>query len=487
MELTAHFKVMWRRRWRITIAAVLIAGAVYALSSSKQPVYRAEALLGVSSGRAVAGDAPSQEATLFVARTYAELARTRPVVSDAVRRSGLAISPGAALGKIDVTVDTEVGFVSLSATGPTRAAALSLARGLSQALTATIEKEEAGDLAADLAPLRRQIESLEAELAALPANAPQRAAVEARYTSLLNAVTARELRPTNSVTVVSPARAESEPIAPSPLRDAVLALVAALIVNAELAVVLEAFSDRFSRENQAEEVARVTDLPVLAEVPRGHGPGTIEPFRTLRTNLMFMNTTGPLRTVAIVSEEPGSGKSFCAINLAISAAELELAVALVDGDMRRPVIHERLGLPLSPGLSELLLGAGVGTAVVHPPQQPRLGVVPAGTPVTDPAGLLGSGVLAQVLRDLDAEFIVVDTPAEAFFSDAVTLASQCDVTIVVIDAGSTRRRAARRLVESLRRVNANPIGVVINRSEGAVRSSYYGREKRRSAAPRVQV
>lgn len=129
----------------------------------------------------------------------------------------------------------------------------------------------------------------------------------------------------------------------------------------------------------------------------------------------------------------------------------------------------------------------MGSAVVHPRQGLSLGVVPAGTPVTDPAGLLGSGVLAQVFRDLDAEFIVVDTPAEAFFSDSVTLAVQCDVSIVVIDARSTRRRAARRLVEGLRRVDANPIGVVINRSDGAPRSSYYSRDKRRSAAPPVKV
>jgi len=481
MELTAHFRVMWRRRWRVIIVSILIAGAVYALSSSRPPVYRAEALLAVRSARATTGDAPSQEGTLFLARTYAELAKTRPVVSDGVRRSGLAISTGAALQRIDVNASTDVGFVSVSATGATPGAAGRLAQGLSRALTATVERQEAATLAADVTPLRDEITRIEAELGSSPDNAPRRAAVEARYTALLSSVTERELRPANGVAVISPSRAGTAPISPAPFRDALLALIAALVVNAELAVLLEAMSDRFPRENLVEEVSRVTGLPVLAEVPSGDDIGVIEAFRSLRSNLMFMDTPGVLRTVAIVSVEPGAGKSYCAIHLASSAAELDLAVVLIDGDLRRPMIHERMDMKRTPGLSEVLRGAAVDSAVVYPRAYPKLGVLPAGSPADDPAGLVGGGLLRKLFHDLSAQLVIVDTPAETLFSDAMTLALQCDVTIVVIDARSTHRRAVRRLVESLRRVNANPIGVVINRTDRLSRPSYYAKEGRGSA------
>lgn len=473
MDLVAHFRVMWRRRWRILFRSLVIAAWVFALSASRPHVYRADAMLSVNSGTAAAGDARSREEALFLAGTFAKLAGTRAVVADAVRRSALPISTDTALGRVHVATDPDVGFLSISAKGPSPRVARALDEGLTQALVAAVESQESEKLTAALLPIRGQIATLEATLAGLGKDAPERAAVQARYTSLLESAAAREVRPADSLAVVSSPEAADGPISPAPLRAALLALVAALVVNAELAVVLEALSDRFSSENQQEEVAQATGLPVLAEVPTGEDDEVIEAFRTLRTNLSLMGSPG-LRSVAVVSAEPGVGKSFCALNLALVAADLDGAVTLVDGDLRSPTLHEWLEIERTPGLTDALLAAEADSALVHPRHYPQLNVLPAGSPVDDPGGLLGGGFLRDVLAAAKGEMVVVDTPAEAFFADALTVSLTCDVTVVVMDAATTRRRALRRLIAALQRVNANPLGVVIN---GTRPSSYLRRAR----------
>jgi capsular exopolysaccharide synthesis family protein len=217
----------------------------------------------------------------------------------------------------------------------------------------------------------------------------------------------------------------------------------------------------------------VTGLPVLAEVPRTGGAEVIEAFRTLRTSLMFMTTSERLRTLAVVSVDPGSGKTFTALNLAREAAALEVPVVLIDGDLRRPILHDRLKLPRSPGLSEALAGTAETTDVGHPIQG-WLRVVTSGAPVADPAGLFGGRAFREALDGMTwAELVVVDTPAGGLFADALAIASQCDATLVVVDAQNSKRRAVRNLVESLRHVSAQPIGIVLNRTEPASRPSYY--------------
>jgi Mrp family chromosome partitioning ATPase len=94
--------------------------------------------------------------------------------------------------------------------------------------------------------------------------------------------------------------------------------------------------------------------------------------------------------------------------------------------------------------------------------------------VSDPAGLFGGRSFREALEGMTwAELVVVDTPAGGLFADALAIASQCDATLVVVDAQSSRRRPTRNLVENLRQVSAQPIGVVLNRTEPAPRPSYY--------------
>jgi len=117
-----------------------------------------------------------------------------------------------------------------------------------------------------------------------------------------------------------------------------------------------------------------------------------------------------------------------------------------------------------------------------------LRIVPAGAPVPDPVGLFAGRSFAETLDGMTwAELVVVDTPAASLFADALAIASQCDATLVVVDAERTKRRAVRNLVENLRQVSAQPIGIVLNRTQPAPRPSYYEvRESRRREPPEPQ-
>jgi len=484
MDLFEHFRVIARHRWSVLVASVVVAGLAFAWSYTRPPVYEATASITVTSGRAVSGQNVTEQDTLFLTRNYAELARTRPVVADAVLRSKLPISVADARRRISSRASGDVGFLTLSATGPSLDAATRLAQATADALTAAVAREQAAAVRETLAPIEGEIGQVGGELAQLPPGAGNREVLMARYQALVQAATERRVAPTDRLVLVSPARGDSTPVSPTPVRDTVLALLVALVVNAELAVLLEVLRDRMSGSEDDEGSGEIMGLPVLASIPAGEGEETQEAFRTLRTSLMFLETTGPLRTVAVVSANPDAGKTFTCHHLARSVASLGLPVVLVDADLRRPSVHREAGVSLAPGLTDVLRGAPVATALRPDPLQGDLRLLPGGSAVADPAGLVASRVFGEVVDRLDGGEVVVDTPACDLFADGFAIASHCDATVVVVDAKRTRRRTVRRVIAQLRRVRANPISIVLNRVETrASRSSYYG-YRRETAAPR---
>ncbi len=473
MDLFAHFRVMSRRRWSVLLASLAVAGAAFGWSYTRPAVYEAAALISVTSGRALSGQNVTEQDTLFLSRNYAELARTRPVLADAALRSTLALSALDTRRRVSSRAAGDVGFVTLSATGPSPEDATRLAQAVAEALIAAVRDEQAKAVQASLAPIESEINQVGAELAQLPAGAGHREALVARYQALVEAATERRLAPTDRLVLVSPARGDPVPVSPTPVRTTVLAFFVALVLNAELAVLIEVLRDRISSSEDDEESGEIMGLPVLARIPPGDDEATQEAFRTLRTGLMFLETTGPLRTVAIVSGNPNAGKTFTSHHLARSVASLELPAVLVDGDLRRPSVHREAGIAVSPGLSDVLRGTPLSTALRPDPRQANLQILPGGSGVPDPAGLVAGRSFREILDQLDGGLVVVDTPACDVFADCYAIASHCDAALVVVDAKRTKRGSVRRVITQLHRVGANPIGIVLNRVERRSSSNYY--------------
>lgn len=197
---------------------------------------------------------------------------------------------------------------------------------------------------------------------------------------------------------------------------------------------------------------------------RDPGSAAAEAYRTLRTNILFSSLDRPLHTILATSSAPNEGKSTTLANLAVTMAEAEQRVLLVDCDLRRPSLHMIFGLPNEHGLTSALLEQSESALPIQPTSVSGLSLLTSGPLPPRPADLLGSrrmGALIERLRR-EADIVLFDTPPVVAVTDAAVLAPRVDGVLLVLHAGQTRRDRAREARQILEKVKANVIGVVLN-------------------------
>ena len=151
-------------------------------------------------------------------------------------------------------------------------------------------------------------------------------------------------------------------------------------------------------------------------------------------------------------------------------------VLLIDADLRRPAIHKTLGMGPRSGLSNVLTGSiNVQQAIVRSPLLPSLYVLPAGPSPPNPAELLASSAMKDVLEELRNQFdhIVIDTPPTLSVTDAVVMSTRSDAVVLVIRSGHTTKQALRRSRDILLQVNAKVSGVLLNAVDLSSPDYYY--------------
>jgi capsular exopolysaccharide synthesis family protein len=206
-----------------------------------------------------------------------------------------------------------------------------------------------------------------------------------------------------------------------------------------------------------------------------------EAYRTLRTNLVFSSLDRPLHTVVVTSPAPQEGKSVTLANLAVTLAQSGRRTALVDCDLRRPGQHLLWGVSSDRGLTTMVIEE---TAMNAPPliETPveGLSLLPSGPLPPNPADLLGSRRMDEVINALkaQAEIVLFDAPPVLAVTDAVLLGAKVDGVLLVVRAGRTRRDNAARAKEALERVGVRLVGAVLNNvpraAVGAGYAGYYG-------------
>jgi len=177
----------------------------------------------------------------------------------------------------------------------------------------------------------------------------------------------------------------------------------------------------------------------------------------------------------VTSPGPSEGKTTVAANLAAIYSQAKRRVALVDADMRRPHVHRFFGMPNRDGLSTLFRNQASVQDVSHNKVElPHLLIITSGSLPPNPAELLGSDRMVNILNELQAntEMVVIDTPP-SLVADAQVLAAKVDAVLIVVQPGVTNAEAARSSMESYRRAGARVVGVVLNRIPRN-RSYYYG-------------
>jgi capsular exopolysaccharide synthesis family protein len=190
-----------------------------------------------------------------------------------------------------------------------------------------------------------------------------------------------------------------------------------------------------------------------------------ESYRALRTSLLLTSVGAPPKTILITSALPREGKTTTSINTAIVLAQKGTRVLLIDADLRRPSIHKALGIGPRVGLSNVLTGGATLTqATVRSSILPNLYILPAGTPPPNPAELLASARMFDLLDEVREQYdhIVVDTPPTLSVTDAVVLSTRADAVVLVIRSAQTTKPALRRARDILAQVNARVAGVLMN-------------------------
>ncbi|MCP5056923.1 MAG: CpsD/CapB family tyrosine-protein kinase [bacterium] len=191
-----------------------------------------------------------------------------------------------------------------------------------------------------------------------------------------------------------------------------------------------------------------------------------EQFRSLRARIESIAATKPIRTLAVTSTRAGEGKTLSSLSLAIvSSMNLESKVLLVDCDLRLPAVHKSLGVRPDAGLAEVLMGqASIEEAVVRV-EGTELDVLPVRSVPSNPAELLASAKMKQLMEDLAQRYdrVILDLPCTLGLPDVKTVSELCDGVVFVVRADRTPQGEVAAAIEILDRRRI--LGVVLNGAE----------------------
>jgi succinoglycan biosynthesis transport protein ExoP len=284
----------------------------------------------------------------------------------------------------------------------------------------------------------------------------------------------RQLEST-AVRVVDWADTPSIPVQPRQMRNYGLGGIGGGVFAFALVFGLELFS---TRVRTPDDVKRHLRIPVLGVVPNvklqtgktsvflGDGAPAqfAELIQALRTNLMMAPELVDGRTLLVTSAVPGEGKTVAVANIGVSLARLKQRVLLIDGDMRKPRLHELFGEEQQPGLANVLSGQTTPRDV-RKTKIPGLWLMPAGSLSHNPADLLGSERVEKLVVYLRQHFdwIVIDSPPALAVTDASLMSQVASGVLVVVDCRRTPRELASAVVERLESVRAPLIGAMLNR------------------------
>lgn len=294
----------------------------------------------------------------------------------------------------------------------------------------------------------------------------------------------------SNVTVVDPASAPAKPSKPQVPLYLLLGLVLGIFLGCCAALLIDAVDNKIQGADEIEAL----QIPLLGIAPQieaksgsraimldpRHADGAFgESVRRLRSGLLISCSGRPPQVLLVSSGSPGEGKSTVALNLAASLSQYDKKVLLVEADMRRPVLRQRLGMEGTDGLSGALSDRDAAPQIVPVPNNPNLYFLPGGHVPPYPAELLGSQRMLTLMDEWRAEFdfIVLDSPPVLPVTDSQLLAELADAVVLLARVGFTTKPALERAYKLLfmhRKDPARPaIGVLLN-FVSRRSSAYYG-------------
>jgi capsular exopolysaccharide synthesis family protein len=484
-----------RRWWLILLASLVLGAAIgYVISSSLQKKYTATASLLFNTNLLSAqladlsSSTPSSTEASAIQDTNVALVQLA-VKGQIGRQAAAAAKPAADYSTFRdgtvVSAQSDTNIVQVAVTATSAQSAADLANSFVRQFTTQQNTSTTRQYRSALAILNRRLNAM----SKVELNSTTGEALQDRVLSLsiLSGVKS---------SVVNVAAAATPPSGPSAPKTSLNTALGAILLFV-LTIVGLLLRERLDRRIKTSvELAEIYNRPLLGVIrespeysgrggqPAGVGPVVDEAFRLLRARLQYFNVDRQLKSILITSSIPGEGKTTVGVHLAAAAAAVGNRVIFVEADLRRPVVSERWGLEVQPGLSDVLAGLCTAQdAVQQVPleglrsdgPEPELSVIVAGA-FTPPnaSELLESQTMQNLLNDLTDEYdlVVVDTPPVTVISDAMPLLHHVNGVIVVGRVGRSPREAAHDLRETLDSSSANVLGIVANCADEGPTSTY---------------
>ncbi len=356
-------------------------------------------------------------------------------------------------------------------------------RGLEVAYTAALAREEA--LRTRVAQLEGDVQDLRARSIDYNILTREVDTLRSQYDALLQRYREVSIASgigTSQVSIVDRAVEPNQPSEPSIPRNLALGAFLALLAGVGLAM-LRAFLDDTIKT--PEHIRDRLGLPVIGVVPKlkledgdllselsDPRSQLTEAMMSAALNLRFATPAGTPRSILVTGAKPSEGKTSTVTGLALTYAAEGKRVLIIDGDMRRPSFSFERGSSI--GLSGLLSGGGSLRDSVIPSETAHLFLLPVGIMPPNPAELLASGPLGQIISEASEMFdlVLIDSPPVLGFADAPVIASHCEATILVLASGTVPRPLAERAIGRLTDVRANVVGAILTKFD--VANSGYG-------------
>ncbi|SFF16780.1 capsular exopolysaccharide family [Paenibacillus algorifonticola] len=190
-----------------------------------------------------------------------------------------------------------------------------------------------------------------------------------------------------------------------------------------------------------------------------------EVYRTLRTNIQYAEIDTPKQILMIASSQPDEGKTTTITNLAVTIAQEERKVLLVDADMRKPSLHQVFDKPNRIGLSSVISNQFSWQEAVMDTMVEHLSVITSGPIPPNPSEMLGSNKMKALVQEWKNHYDVIlfDTPPVLAVTDALIVSAFCDGVVLVVLAGKVKKEMVKKMKANLDRVQAQIVGVVMNK------------------------
>jgi len=513
-----YARILWQRKWVALIPIILVPLAALYFSFKQERIYQASAAVTTTSQNSTISSVyqiaiPYEDPDRFL-QTQINVARSPRVAAIAIHRTGSTMTPGEFLADSSVTKSTDSDILTFFFKNHHPDVAARMASAYARAYTTYRRASDSLVLQKALTQVNQQLRRLGHVRRTSPLFDTYTAAVanQQRLQALKN------LQGSNTQ-VVRLATGAGQ-IQPRPKRNAALGLGLGIFLGIGLAFLWHALD---TRVRTGEQVAEGLDLPLLARIPapprRLKRAGAVsmladpasvqaEAFRVLRTNLEFANLNHAARTILITSAIEQEGKSTTAINTAVAFARAGKHVALVDLDLRRPVIDRTFGLEGRAGITDVALGhadldeaiatialtdGAAGLADGNGRQallDGVLEVVPSGPIPPNPGEFMSSVRLGEILRELRdrSDLVLLDTAPVLRVGDAMALSTQVEGIVVLARLNVLRRPMLRDLHRVLDATPVPKLGFVITGAEGEAGYEYrryYRRGSKRSERQRV--